>query len=100
LIGANPPKPTARPPLRPDVPCETQEAPNLESTAAAPPPQTKVDVTSAAYQARYALAKARAVDWLRKQLKLEGLSKQLTVIDQDVTASLLSKLAAARGAKP
>ena len=100
LIGANPPKPTERPPLRPDVPCETQQAPNLASEAAPPPPQTKVDVTSAAYQARYALAKARAVEWLRQQLKVEGLSKQLTVVDKDVTAGLLSKLAAAQKAKP
>jgi virulence factor Mce-like protein len=31
LVGANPPPPTTRPPLRADVPCETQEGPDLRS---------------------------------------------------------------------
>ena len=29
LLGVNPPKPKTRPPLRNDVPCETQETPDL-----------------------------------------------------------------------
>ncbi len=93
IEGANPPKPDARPPLDRDVPCETQEAPNLESTPGAPPPQRTVDVTSTAYQARYELAKGRAIAWLRKQLKLEGLDDQLEVVDQDVTQALVDRLA-------
>ena len=41
VLGINPPLPAndpERPPLRPDVPCETQQVPNLASTPAAPPP--------------------------------------------------------------
>ena len=33
LLGVNPPKPKSRPPLRNDVPCETQQTPDLRSTA-------------------------------------------------------------------
>jgi virulence factor Mce-like protein len=100
IKGANPPEPETRPPLDRKVPCETQEPPNLESIPEPPPARMKVDVTSAAYKARYALAKARAVKWLRGQLKYEGLADQFEVIDEDVTPQLVSRLAAQRGAQP
>jgi virulence factor Mce-like protein len=100
IKGANPPEPETRPPLDRKVPCETQEPPNLESIPEPPPPAMKVDVTSAAYKARYALAKARAVKWLRGQLKYEGLADQFDVIDEDVTPQLVSRLAAQSEAKP
>ncbi len=92
IKGANPPKPDARPPLHRTVPCETQEKPNLATKVGDPPPQRTVDITSAAYQARYALAKGRAIEWLRKQLKLEGLDDTLEVSDQDVTKALVDRL--------
>ncbi len=96
--GANPPRPDARPPIKPRVPCETQEAPNLDSIPGAPPPQRRIDVSTPAYQARYELAKSRAVDWLRKQLKVEGLGKTFDVLDTDVTSGLLDRMADARSA--
>ena len=37
IMGANPPKPAKRSPLRADVPCETQQAPDLRTQAAPPP---------------------------------------------------------------
>ncbi len=46
LLGVNPPKPKTRPPLRNDVPCETQETPDLESRAADPPKQRRIDVNN------------------------------------------------------
>jgi hypothetical protein len=52
-----------------------------------------VDVTSAAYETRYALAKAHAVKWLKGAVKREGLSKLLKVADTDVTAGLVERLA-------
>jgi phospholipid/cholesterol/gamma-HCH transport system substrate-binding protein len=100
IKGSNPPRPDARPPLNRSVPCETQQAPNLATEPGAAPPQRTIDVTSAAYQARYALAKSKAVTWLRKQLKLEGLEKQFSVIDKDVTPSLVDKMARLRGGRP
>jgi virulence factor Mce-like protein len=99
IQGSNPPEPTTRPPLNRTVPCETQEQPNLESIPGGAPPQYKADVTSAAYKARYALAKARAIKWLRGQLKYEGLGKQFTITDKDVTPEILRRLAAQRGVK-
>ena len=92
LIGANPPKPQKRPPLNADAPCETQEPPDLRTTVAPPPEQREVDTSSPAFQARYAQAKAKAVDWLREQLKAEGLDDLLKVGDQDVTQQLVEKL--------
>jgi hypothetical protein len=100
ILGANPPKPDARPPLNPSVPCETQEKPNLTTVAGGPPVQHKVDTTSPAYRARYAEAKLAAVKWLRKQLKLEGLGKQFSVVENDVTKAVVDQLAKARGGKP
>ena len=67
LQGVNPPAPKnhARPPLRPDVPCETQDVPDLRTipdpapqgyTLAAPPTKAAQD------------ALQHTVDWLRKEL--------------------------------
>ena len=92
LIGANPPKPQKRPPLNADAPCETQEPPDLRTKVAPPPEQRQVDTSSPAFKARYAQAKAKAVDWLREQLKAEGLDDLLKVGDQDVTQQLVEKL--------
>jgi phospholipid/cholesterol/gamma-HCH transport system substrate-binding protein len=92
LIGANPPKPQKRPPLNADAPCETQEPPDLRTKVAPPPQQRQVDTSSPAFQARYAQAKAKAVDWLREQLKAEGLDDLLKVGDEDVTQQIVEKL--------
>jgi phospholipid/cholesterol/gamma-HCH transport system substrate-binding protein len=57
VVGVNPQEPTSgRPPLRPDVPCETQEPPNLESEPAGPPATTQTDTSSPVFQERYAKA--------------------------------------------
>jgi phospholipid/cholesterol/gamma-HCH transport system substrate-binding protein len=92
LLGANPPKPQKRPPLNPDAPCETQEPPDLRSEAAPPPEQRQVDTSSPAFQERYLKARAKAVDWLRDQLKAEGLDGLLKVAEEDVTNQLVEKL--------
>ena len=91
IIGANPPK-SPRPVLDQSHPCETQEAPDLNSDPGKPPEQHTVDTKSQAFQDRYALAKGRAVDWLKQQLKIDGLQKQLSVNDKDATPGLLDGL--------
>ncbi len=98
ILGANPPKPTARPPLDQTKACETQEPPNLDSKPGAAPPQKQVDTSSEAYQKRLALARGKAIDWLTKQLKTEDLSGILKVGDKDATKELLDRIAA--GKKP
>jgi hypothetical protein len=92
LIGANPPRPQKRPPLNADAPCETQEPPDLRSDPAPPPEQRTVDTGTPAFQARYAKAKGEAVDWLRRQLRAEGLDDLLKVADEDATKQLVEKL--------
>jgi phospholipid/cholesterol/gamma-HCH transport system substrate-binding protein len=95
LLGANPPKPTKRPPLNGDVPCETQETPDLRTDPAPPPPQHSVNTNAAAFQTRYTKARGEAVDWLRKQLKAEDLEKVLSVVASDATPQLIDKIAGA-----
>jgi phospholipid/cholesterol/gamma-HCH transport system substrate-binding protein len=95
LLGANPPKPTKRPPLNGDVPCETQQPPDLRTNPAAPPEQRQADTSTPAFQARYAQARAKAVDWLRDQLKTEGLDELLKVTEDDATKELIDRIARA-----
>ncbi|HWM10595.1 MAG TPA: MlaD family protein [Solirubrobacteraceae bacterium] len=92
LLGANPPRPQKRPPLDAEAPCETQEPPDLGSDPAPPPPQRQVDTSTPAFQARYAKARGKAVEWLQDQLKVEGLEDLLKVVDEDVTKQLVEKL--------
>jgi hypothetical protein len=89
ILGTNPPKPQARPPLRTDVPCETQQAPDLRTKPGIPPQPVQADTSSPAFKARYEKAKARAVDWLRDQLSYEGLSDTIEVSDKDATRELI-----------
>jgi virulence factor Mce-like protein len=92
LLGANPPKPTKRPPLDGKVPCETQQAPDLRTQTAPPPPQREINTNTPAFQARYTKARDEAVKWLQKQLKLEGVSDLFKVSDKDATPQLIDKV--------
>jgi hypothetical protein len=93
ILGANPPKPKARPPLDEKQTCENQQTPDLRSRPADPPNQWKADTGSQAFKDRYALAKGRAVDWLKDQLKREKLDDKLKVTDEDATKSLIDQVA-------
>jgi phospholipid/cholesterol/gamma-HCH transport system substrate-binding protein len=75
VLGVNPPPAAQRPPLRPDVPCETQPLPDLRTIPGAPPKQ----VATRQDPARYEQAKQAAVDWLRERVKQQGLSDRLKV---------------------
>ena len=97
LIGANPPRPAKRPPLDATKPCETQESPDLRTNPAGPPPQRQVNTSTPAFQARYAQARTKAVDWLRDQLKAEGLDQLLDVANTDADQQLIDQLAAQVG---
>jgi phospholipid/cholesterol/gamma-HCH transport system substrate-binding protein len=94
LLGANPPKPKARPPLRADAPCETQQTPDLRTEAAPPPEQKTVDTSTAAFKQRYERARGDAVQWLRRQLRIEGLQDVLEIADEDATRELIERIAA------
>jgi phospholipid/cholesterol/gamma-HCH transport system substrate-binding protein len=68
LQGVNPPVPKnhARPPLRADVPCETQQAPDLRTIPSLAPQGQEIAPAPAA-AAQDALQET--VDWLRKELE-------------------------------
>ncbi len=93
--GVNPPKPTSRPPIMPDTPCETQEKPNLETVPRGPPTATKVDTNSAAFKERYEKAKLTAIETLRQDIKATG--SKLTVSTEDATKGLIDQLARRAG---
>ena len=80
------------PPVRPDVPCETQPTPDLR-TIPGPPPQ---QVQAKADPARYERAKATAIEWLRKQIVREGYQGKLKVRSESLTRGELQGL----GRKP
>ena len=94
INGSNPPRPTARPPLNADEPCENQQPPNLASEPGGPPPQRRVDTSTPAYQKQAAKDRAAAIKWLKKQLAYEGLSDEITVAGDDITRGDISALAA------
>ena len=95
LLGANPPKPQGRPPLRKDVDCETQEPPDLNSKPAAPPPQKQIDPNDPAFRKRYAEARDKAIAWLEGEIKRQGLEGKVEVGDKDATQELLDQVRAA-----
>jgi hypothetical protein len=69
IAGNNPPPVRTRPPLEPDVPCETQEQPDLRSI----PRSIAAGIPNASgTAAREAKAQASAVAVLREQLKGTG----------------------------
>jgi phospholipid/cholesterol/gamma-HCH transport system substrate-binding protein len=93
LQGINPPPPAKRAPLRPDVPCETQQQPDLRTKVGAPPPGRKIELPDTPEaQARYAKAQTYAVKWLKDRIEKEGLSRQLKVDDTPVTQQRLDEI--------
>jgi virulence factor Mce-like protein len=93
IVGNNPPPVRTRPPLRPDVPCETQQQPDLRSIPKGPPPA--VPSNGAAAAAREAKATASASAILRDQLKRAGSNTR--VAKRPATLADLRKLAGRNG---
>jgi hypothetical protein len=89
ILGANPPNPGRRSPLRPDVPCETQQTPDLRTNPAPPPaPSFKMREAPAAAQAA---AMERAIKWLRSEYRRQGRD-DVKVVDDLFDVADLSKL--------
>ena len=97
VLGVNPPKPKERPPLRNDVPCETQQPPDLRSKPGGPPPQRRIDTSDPAFQARWAEVRKFGIDLMRLSLKREGLDKNFKVVDRDITLGKIRQLAKRNG---
>jgi phospholipid/cholesterol/gamma-HCH transport system substrate-binding protein len=93
LVGNNPPPIRQRPPLKPDIPCETQEPPDLRSIPRGPPPA--VDTRSAASRTRESKAQAVAVALLRRELRRKG--SDVEVLDRAITVAEIRRIAARNG---
>ncbi len=91
-VGNNPPKATRRPPLRGDVPCETQQAPDLRTQAGPGPRKVKTDTTSKAYKEREAKARAVAIEVMNRKMRAALGDKAPRVIDRDATAADIAQL--------
>ena len=91
IVGNNPPPVRTRPPLRPEVPCETQEQPDLRSIPKGPP----ATVGGAAAPAREAKAQASAVAVTRRQLARQGSDTK--VADRAATLADIRRLAGRNG---
>jgi phospholipid/cholesterol/gamma-HCH transport system substrate-binding protein len=89
LKGVNPPPPADRypRPYKPDVPCETQQSPDLRSNALPAPKAIKINLDSPQVKAANADATAKAVTWLRKLLERDGGSdSKLRVSSTPITS--------------
>jgi virulence factor Mce-like protein len=94
INGSNPQRPTTRPPLDADAPCEDQDTPNLASTPGAPPPQRRIDTSNPKYVAQLAKDREAAIDWLKGSLEYEGLTDEIRVSTKDATSADVPRLAA------
>jgi virulence factor Mce-like protein len=99
IAGNNPPLPANRPVLRSDVPCETQQPPNLDTTPGPPPAgQQRITApTSPAARAFMAKAQSEAIGLARNMLKTEGLSGSLKVSDKTITGDTIPQLRSGSG---
>ena len=97
VLGANPPPPAKRSPLRPDVPCETQERPDLRTE--------QLDMSKKSFrikqpstpEAKAAELKARkvAVEWLEREYGKLG-NDDVKVVEDLLDQAELPKLAVPR----
>jgi virulence factor Mce-like protein len=94
--GVNPPKKQGQlpPPLRPDVPCETQERPDLRTRIQEPPQAIRVNQSSPAARARYEQAKEYALGWTRRLLRTQG--EKLKVRTRELTRPELARIGKGR----
>jgi phospholipid/cholesterol/gamma-HCH transport system substrate-binding protein len=81
--GVNPPRKTGgAPPYRPDVPCETQERPDLRSKPAAPPPSVRINQNAPGAAARRAEATERLLKWMRNSMKQSGMDERFELSEE------------------
>jgi virulence factor Mce-like protein len=92
IVGVNPPPVRTRPPLRPDVPCETQDPPDLRSTPLGAP---KAIPNAAGSQAREAKAESSAAAVLRHQLAQAGSKTKIS--DRFATLADIRRIASRNG---
>ncbi len=75
--GVNPPPPQSRPPLEPDVPCETQEPPNLDTVPLGPPTTVSRRTPSEAAREREDKAQRTMLMVIADQMRREGMDVEI-----------------------
>ena len=96
IIGVNPPPDETRPPLRPGVPCETQEPPNLQTIPAGGPRKVPIDLADPRVVERTRKAREVAIALLRAQLAAAG-DTGTAVLDNDLTPDAVQQIAQETG---
>jgi phospholipid/cholesterol/gamma-HCH transport system substrate-binding protein len=89
ITGVNPPRMSA-PPFKPDVPCETQQTPDLRTEIQLPPQAIRLDNASPAAVARRAEAMEPLKQFVQDIIERDGLD--LTLSDTPLTAEELPKV--------
>jgi virulence factor Mce-like protein len=85
--GVNPPRKTGgAPPYKPDVPCETQERPDLRSKPAAPPQSVKINQDAPGAAERRAKATEALLEWMKNSMKQSGMDERFTLSDEPLKA--------------
>ena len=98
IQGVNPPPLTTSDgrirysPFRPDVPCETQQAPDLRTVPLAAPSGSRIATDTPAARKRYAEAKDVAMRWLRRELRKQGAPEIRGVTDRELTREQLERI--------
>ena len=93
--GVNPPaKKDGPPPLRPDVPCETQERPDLRTKIQPAPQQIRINQNAPGAAERRKVAYKKAADWMERALKSAGLDDKYKASDEPISAADLPKVKA------
>jgi ABC-type transporter Mla subunit MlaD len=93
--GINPPVQEERPPLRPEVPCETQESPNLDSDPQDPPQSMEVDRDDPELLEREAMSREVAMELLARRMRSQG--RDVRKGEGEVTMGAIENLAQQRG---
>ena len=101
IIGANPPKPAERPPLNRDVPCETQEAPDLRSQAGRAAASSTRSTRRRALPGRATRSSRKAARQVAdaSSSRSRTSTKSSKIADKDATKALIATVEAARGAR-
>ena len=93
VLGVNPPKAPRQPAYRPDVPCETQEVPDLRTKVQPAPQQVRINQHAPGADARRARVQAALMDWMRDELKRSDMGKRYALADEPLKASEIPQVA-------
>jgi phospholipid/cholesterol/gamma-HCH transport system substrate-binding protein len=94
--GVNPP-PQVQPPFEPDVPCETQEPPDLDTIPAAAPAAIRVDQDAPGAAARRLNARNVLQQWMAEELQRSPLGDVYTLSSELLRADQIEDVARGLG---